>query len=401
VPQQLKKQDRISDLFIVQDEIDDIKGSVARVYSAEDLKGRTEQSSPAFKVLRHEHLDLPEAKRAEKYEAFNREAELLYQLRGNPHVMGLYGLGYLKEPGTNPIQQYEVVAELTHKDLNEKTVARFRTLQAEAIANNWRPYLVLERLPKKYSLQYLLTRNMRMERHGRSFRLPMFEAIELTLQLADLLVELHDKDIIYWDAKPAHAYWTGQKLILIDWNVSYPLTPENMKRAGGSNESELKELDVLILGRRFIYPAFIGRDFRGVPLESQATPYGSIVKEMHAFYFQGDVSLHGYEDKLDAPIRDFLARVVQSNQFFSAVELQTDLRRSVARLGWPIDDETDENMSQYYERKKKIIANLRASHDALEEAWWEVRKLHKEFPGEDTKYLFDHIRELFKSSEIP
>jgi hypothetical protein len=402
VPEKLVKQDKIADHYIIQDEIDDIKGSVARVYAVEDLQGKTKQRNPAFKVLRHEHLELPETRRAEKYEAFNREAELLYLLRDNPHVMGIYGLGYLKESSTNPNHQYEVVEDFLRKELNEKTIKQFRSLQSEAMANGWRPYLILECLPKKNSLQYLLTRNMKMEKHGRNFRLPMFEALELTLQLADLLVKLHHQDIIYWDAKPAHAYWNGQKLVLIDWNVSYPLTPENMKRAGGGSETELKELDVLILGRRFIYPAFIGRDFRGVPLESQATPYGSIVKEMHAFFYQGEVSLHGYEDKLDAPVREFLSRVVQSDQFESAEQLRTSLRRSVATLGWPVENEpTNEKMSQYYEKKKRIIANLRTSHDALQEAWWEVRELHKEFPGEDTKYLFNHIRELFKLSEIP
>ena len=105
--QELRKQVKIADHYIVQDEIDDIKGSVARVYAVEDLKGKTAQQNPAFKVLRHEHLELPEARRAEKYEAFNREAELLYLLRDDPNVMGIYGLGYLKEPSPNPGHHYE------------------------------------------------------------------------------------------------------------------------------------------------------------------------------------------------------------------------------------------------------------------------------------------------------
>ena len=85
--QKLVKQDKIADHYIIQDEIDDIKGSVARVYAVEDLQGKTKQRNPAFKVLRHEHLELPETRRAEKYEAFNREAELLYLLRDNHYSL--------------------------------------------------------------------------------------------------------------------------------------------------------------------------------------------------------------------------------------------------------------------------------------------------------------------------
>jgi hypothetical protein len=231
----------------------------------------------------------------------------------------------------------------------------------------------------------------------------MIEAVEYSLQLVDLLVKLHSMDIIYWDAKPAHAYWDGQKLTLIDWNVSYPLTPENIKRAGGSNSpSELKELDLLITGRKFIYPAFIGREFLGNPMTSEGTPDGSRVKEMHAFFYQGEVSLQGYEGKLDGVIRDFLTQVVQSNHFKSAEQLCETLKCRAVQLGWVFEDkDTDVEQIQYLERKRNVVTHLRTVHQNLAAALQEVRRLEREDPGEDTRYLAQKVRELFKSSDVP
>lgn len=390
--QELEKSDRIADHYLIGERIDDVKGSLARVYSAYNL--HEDKREIAFKVMRHEFLDLSptntEVQRRERYEAFNREAELLHLLHDDERVMELYEVGYFWETANANLTQYDGLKLALD-------VKQFRERQAEAITKGWLPYLALKRYPRTNSLQYLLSKK------GRQVRLPMIEAVEYSLQLVDLLVKLHSMDIIYWDAKPAHAYWDGQKLTLIDWNVSYPLTPENIKRAGGSNSpSELKELDLLIAGRKFIYPAFIGREFLGNPMTSEGTPDGSRVKEMHAFFYQGEVSLQGYEGKLDGVVRDFLTQVVQSNHFKSAEQLCETLKCRAVQLGWVFEDkDTDVEQIQYLERKRIVVTHLRTVHQNLAAALQEVRRLERENPGEDTRYLAQKVRELFKSSDVP
>lgn len=392
MPRNLRSEDRVGWRYKIEESIDDIAGSLARVYGAQELEG--EQRQVALKVLRPEHLELPEADRLEKYEAFNREAELLHLLQDDERVMDLYEVGYLWE-ATGGAYDFDARAL-------EMDVDRFRGLQKEALARGWLPYLIVKRYPRTNSLQYLLGKK------GRQIRLPMVEAVDLALQLADLVVKLHTDiklhpdTIIYWDAKPAHLFWDGQKLVLIDWNVSYPLTEENRRRAGGGAVEELKELDLLILGRKFIYPAFIGREFQGRPLESEGTPYGNKVRELHAFYYQGEVSLQGYEDRLDPPVRNFLTRVVQSSRFKTAKQLQQSLQHCAVELGWQFDGaQPDNDLIRSLERKRKVIAHLRTAHQALEDALQELRQFEREFPGEDTKYLSQKVRELFKGSDIP
>ena len=390
----LQSGDNIGHRYKIEEEIDEVKGSVARVYGAEELQG--EQRQVAFKVLRCEHLELPEIDRIEKYEAFNREAELLHLLRDDERVMDLFEVGYLWETSTD-----EASHEYNGRSL-ALNVKEFRALQQEAVDRGWRPYLIARRYPKTNSLQYLLGKK------GRDIRLPMIEAVELSLQLVDLAVKLHTdvklhpETIIYWDAKPAHAYWDGSRLILIDWNVSYPLTQENRRRAGGGNPDELKELDLLILGRKLIYPAFIGREFQGKPVESEGTPFGNRVRELHAFFYQGEVSLQGYEEKLDPPVRNFLTRVVQSNRFKNAKQLQQSLQYCAVQLGWRFGDQQPaDGLARSLEHKKKVITHLRTAHEALDNALQELRQFERDFPGEDTKYLSQKVRELFKSSDIP
>lgn len=389
-PRNLTSGDQIGDQYKIDGPIDEVEGSVARVYGVQQLRGPEQQV--ALKVLRPEHLELSEKERIEKYEAFNREAELLHLLRNDERVMDLFEVGYLWERNGDKY-------DLRNLGLD---VEKFRALQAEAMTKGWRPYLALRQYPWSNSLQYLLSKK------GRSVRLPMVEAMDLSLQLIDLVYQLHNDaklhpyTIVYWDAKPAHAFWDGKKVTLIDWNVSYPLTPENRRRAGGGNPDELKELDLLILGRKLIYPAFIGREFQGNPVESKGTPYGNIVRDLHAFNYNGDVSLHGYEEKLDGPVRNFLTRVVQSHRFRNAGQLQESLQHCAVQLGWQFGDQKPDNgLARSLEHKRKVIDHLRTAHSSLESALQELRKFERDFPGEDTRYLSQKVRELFKGSDIP
>ena len=380
----LRRADQIGDLYIIERGIDVPAGSRARVYAAQDLKA---ERDVAFKVLRYEHLGAAETKRRLQYEAFSREAELLTMFQADERVMELYEMGYLWEKSGADSKLYEV------EDLGQNVEA-FRELQEEAIFQRWRPYLILKRYPHQHSLHHLVVHN------PRKARLPMIEAIDLSLQLTDLLVKIHQHDIIYWDAKPAHAYWDGKMLLLIDWNLSFPLTEENIRRLRGTKES-LKKQDLVILGRQFIYPAFTGLDFQGRRLLSSGTLSEQTVTEKYGYDYHGDVPLYGCE-YFDAPIRDFLGRVVQSDQYASAVELRQDLEGCAVQLGWNFaDKQADPKATQSLAHKRQALQHLREAHRAINKAIDEMDKAHDTFSGVDTQYLVEQVEKLFKSSFLP
>lgn len=299
---------RVGELYAVHEPIDRPQGSFARVYLADDLHdGR----QVAFKVLRAEHLILTGKSREDKYQAFVNEAQLLSVLEDDEHVMHLYGFGYLKSgPGKDftpiPCSQDEFAGRVQ-----------------EAIASNWRPYLSLQLMSSKDSLFRLINQNS----HG--WRLPTEEALKLSIQLAELYARIHEKHIIYWDAKPEHAYWQreDQRVVLIDWNVSrYLLEKES--------DSKRKQ-DVLQLGQGILFPAFIGLDFQtGKTPEAKPTSTFNGVRQRYVL--DKPVDFYSQEEWLDGPVKQVLQRIVARNGYQSADDLLIDLQECALDLGWEL-----------------------------------------------------------------
>jgi hypothetical protein len=301
--------------------------------------------------------------------------------------MELYEMGYLWEDitGANGVYDAESVGQDWEAYLH---------LQEKAIALNWRPYLILKRYPPEHSLHHLVVHNPRRA------RLPMIEAIDLSLQLTDLIVKVHQLEIIYWDAKPAHAYWDGQNLILIDWNLSFPLNEENVRRLRGTPET-LKQKDLVILGRQFIYPAFTGLDFQGGVSSSAGTLSEQTVAEKFGYDYQGEVPLYGCEH-FDAPIRTFLSRVVQSDQYLSAAELRRDLENCAVKLGCSFEHkQADPKAAEALAHKRKALQHLREAQRSMIEAIDEIDQAHALQAGMDTEHLVEQVEKLYKSSFLP
>jgi serine/threonine protein kinase len=384
MPRDLRRKDQIAKLFTIEEPIDVPAGSRARVYAAHDIKN---DRNVAFKVLRVEHLEQPEEKRRIQYEAFTREAEILLSFQDDSRVMEMYEMGYIWDERDGDGTVYE--AESVGLNLTD-----YQDLQHKAIALGWRPYLILKRYPPEHSLHHLVVHNPRRA------RLPMIEAIDLTLQLTDLIMEVHRRGIIYWDAKPAHAYWDSENLVLIDWNLSFPLTEENVRRLRGTEES-LKQKDLVILGRQFIYPAFTGLDFQGDVSSSAGTLSEQTVAEKFGYDYKGDVPLYGCEH-FDAPVRNFLGRVVQSDQYINALDLRRDLEDCAVKLGWSFEHkEADPRAAQALAHKRKALLYLREAQRAMIEAIDEIDQSHALQGGMDTDHLVEQVEKLYKSSFLP
>lgn len=377
-----KRGDKLGEMYRLERAIDAPAGSFARVYGAQDL---AHDRNIAVKVMRAKHLELPAAEMEQRFEAFNREAELLTKFEDDDRVMNIFDAGYLWRSHL----LYEVCSL-------GKDVEQYRALRGEAMEKGWLPYLALQRFPSGDSLHQLVVHN------PRGVRLPMIEAIDLTLQLTELLIKIHAHDIVYWDAKPAHAFWNGEQLTLIDWNVSYPLTETYMNQLGGTKE-ELKQQDLLILGRQFIYPAFIGLDFQtGLQPPSAGTTSPKVVKETQSYYYRGEVPLYGHERYLDPPIQEFLTRVVQSDEFTTATDLREDLENYAVQLGWSFKGKyPDGKAAESLAHKRNALKQLRIAHEAINHAIDEIDNAHNAFAGDDTQHLVEQTEAMFKRSVMP
>jgi len=381
---------QIGGRYVIKESIDRPEGSFARVYSAQDLRNG---ATVAAKILREEHLLLPEERLRSKYIAFKREADLLAGLQEDARVMRLHSMGYLWKNGAADGGSYEAL------ESDPASYREFAGLMEEAIARGWRPYLVLERYPAQNSLHQLVTYN------PRGLRLPQVEALDLALQLVGLMVKLHAQGVVYWDAKPAHAFWDGKQLVLIDWNVSFRLDDTDSLQSMGITPEQALRDDPLIAAREFVYPAFVGLDFRtGSRPKSPGTPSALRVRARAAYEHTGDVPLYGVERYLDAPVREFLSRAVQSNQFACVNELWESLTDCAVQLGWRFEDkEPDPDAAQALLHKRRALACLQDIGDRLREAHEELARAHEVFPGRspDTEYLLDASDRLWRSTVLP
>jgi hypothetical protein len=282
---------------------------------------------------------------------------------------------------------------------NGASSQEFEGHMGKAMAKGWRPYLVLERYPAQNSLHQLVTYN------PRGLRLPQVEALDLSLQLVRLLVRLHSIGVVYWDAKPAHAFWDGKQLVLIDWNVSFRLDDVASLRSVGITPEQALRDDPLIAAREFIYPAFVGLDFRtGGRPESPGTPSASLVRSRAAYEHTGQVPLYGVERHLDAPVRDFLSRAVRSDQFECVKDLWDSLKACAVQLGWRFSDkEPDPLAAQALLHKRRALACLEDVGDRLREANEELARAHEVFPGrsQDTQFLLDACDRLWRDTVLP
>ncbi len=387
MPKELRTGGRIGDLYKIGRAIDRPAGHFARTFAARDLRS---DQDVAFKILRRQHLDLPEDQCLARYEAFAREVDLLTALQEDERVINLYDTGYVAPPSDEAATRYKA------RSIGPNLIA-FRALMKEAYAKKWRPYLTLQILPARRSLHNMVINNQR------GLALPMVEAIDLSLQLVDLLVKIHAQDIVYFDAKPAHLYWDGQQASLIDWNVSFRLDEDPLSHFG-QPAAQLKAQDVVIIGREFIYPAFIGLDFRsGKKPPSVATPSAQQIQADRAYDYQGNVSLYGHERTLDEAVQIFLKRVVQSQIYENAEALREDLENCALQLGWSFTHKKPNRQAALaLAHKRRAVKHLREAQNALTAAVDALEASNKALTGNaDTNHLLTQTDQFLEQSVLP
>jgi hypothetical protein len=125
------------------------------------------------------------------------------------------------------------------------------------------------------------------------------------------------------------------------------------------------------------------------------------VAEKFGYDYKGDVPLYGCEH-FDAPVRNFLGRVVQSDQYINALDLRRDLEDCAVKLGWSFEHkEADPRAAQALAHKRKALLYLREAQRAMIEAIDEIDQSHALQGGMDTDHLVEQVEKLYKSSFLP
>ncbi|HML20453.1 MAG TPA: hypothetical protein PKD09_02320 [Aggregatilinea sp.] len=317
-------------------------GHYARVLDADSLDLN---ETVAFKVMRPEHLGADGAPRWEA-RAFINEADLLVKMASSPATVRFLDCGYLSADGERP-EGGDIISFGTD-------VAAFREHLYPYIAQNWRPYLALENLPRHENLFYQMKPNTPNNRR----RLPTEEGIDLAMQFAEFLRVAHEQSIVYLDHKLEHVYWDGETLRVIDLNSS------QLIQAGTHtlDQSLMQDIHNLCVG--ILYPVFTGLS----PQKGTLMPQPASQSEVEHRYSDVNDLDFGVEPTLSQAIQDVLQRGARRDMP-NVRTFVTGLERAALRHGWELPGQhTSPALRDARSRMRLGLAELREGQEALRRA---------------------------------
>ena len=330
----------LDDLYRIGNYIDTFAlGHYARVLEANDrVNGRT----VAFKVMRPEHLSDDATPRWEA-RAFVNEADLLDRLAPTGASVKLYDCGYLSASGERP-DGGQILSLGTN-------IATFRENLYPYIAQQWRPYLALELLPRHQNLFYLMKPS---SANGRR-RLPTEEGIDLAMQFASFLREAHDQRIVYLDHKLEHVYWDGQTLRVIDFNSS------QLVETGTHTVDQHLMQDVHNLCVGILYPVFTGLS----PQKGALVPQPASQNEVKQRYANVNNLDFGVEPTLSPALQDLLQQGARQ-ELPTVRDFVAGLQHVAGRHGWELPgSHTVPALREAREQVRAGLSHLRDGQDAL------------------------------------
>jgi serine/threonine protein kinase len=331
----------VTDLYLIGNAIDTFApGHYARVYEATD---RRDSQPCAFKIMRAEHLAADEQPKWEAM-AFINEADLLVRMSTVPAVMRLYDCGYVRSSDDNIRMSW---IESFGLDLDQFRKSIFRLP-----AQQWRPYLALEPLPRQHNLLYVMKPNA----PGARWRLPTEEGIDLAYQFADVLRAAHRQNVVYLDHKLEHLYWDGSKLRIIDWNSSR-LVENGPQVLAQRIADDLHNLCVGVL-----YPIFTGQS----PMKGTLRPLPADQATVDSRYAEIKTLDFSPEPTLSARLQTLLQRGAD-RQVASIDQLASELSGIALEFGWNAPP-SRASRSEARKHLRDGLARLRQGHDLIREA---------------------------------
>lgn len=327
----------LNELFELGNFIDSFAlGHYARVLDAIDK--RTHRPV-AFKIMRTEHRN-PDGAPKWEAQAFVHEARLLSMLAEHPTPMNFYDCGYISSN-----EDYPASGEIVSYG---DDIHGFSSTLYETNSAGWRPYLVLENLPRNNSLLYLM-----QAKKGQRRRLPTEEGIDLAIQFGHLLQYAHERGITYMDHKLEHIYWDGHTLRVIDWNSS-----KLIDNAANLEQERQKDIHNLCVG--VLYPIFTGLSSK----RGMLRPQPGNRAEVNARYSDVTELDFGVEPTLSNAVINLLESGARQ-QVGSADEFLSKVERAAMRFGW---DGSSPVLTDARDQMREALVKLRYAEDLVRES---------------------------------
>lgn len=327
---------------------------------------------------------------ARVWQQFRLEIGLLLLL-DDPVFNRLVDYGYLSDSVTERPRHGEILSYSGNPDGFAADMQRFYHA-------GWRPYLAIERLDWSHCLLNLI---LGTDGQGqRPLRLPTMEGLQLSLQFAQLLMRMHDQNVVYWDHKPEHAFWDGAQLRIIDLNVSRRLDDS----LSPASVAQAKRYDVhhMIVG--VLYTVFSGRDYRflqqGAP---KVVPMSPATVDQR---FAGVSALDfGMAEGLNPAVIDLLTQYVLSDDAgLSAASFLTDLSEVAATCGVSLNANADlplNTVNAAYHTAEGLSA-LREAQAKIEQARQHFMNAHMlNAADSDSERLYREASEFFRHRILP
>ena len=235
-------------------------GSSARVFKLNYAPLSGEYSNfPAIKVMRPDKI---------KYALplFESEARILHALHDVPGVTPLLGTGFLQvSDGQWPDEIAPLSTSLAVKASGAALAGEadlfaldeinsFLSQLQDRVTNGWLAFFVL---PRRWEDNLYLRCDAGYTRgeYHRSFSVK--EALQVALQICDILAAAHDQGIVYLDHKILHFYWNQprKQVYVLDWNIGRIIS--------NGNSQEIYAFDVLQFSARALHHLMTGRQASG------------------------------------------------------------------------------------------------------------------------------------------
>jgi hypothetical protein len=325
----------------------------------------------AFKLMRHDLLDLLDGKRV-GLQRFENELRILLEITGDKTVPSaitwVYDSGFVdaelskglrnlrhKDERLNPTPDLEIIS--TGTDIQK--FLEMKSILMEQEPNRWLPYLVVDLAPYNDSL----SRQIKTQTAGKTpnlYALPVNTIVEMSLHLLDVMDYLHRKfGIAYIDWKPEHIYWSeaSKQLKLIDWNVITQL------EGGLEEKQKIIREDIRMFSGAALYCSLALTDPE--ELKKPIGPVPNMPEEKIPVilprYWTDKPNFYQREEILDEKIKQIVQKALDPNQGFnSPQELKNILLQYLGKnyrqterdliTGLPYD------AVQYFRRARSYIA---------------------------------------------
>jgi serine/threonine protein kinase len=286
--------------------VPEARGSSARVFSVmlSQPTGRPVQA--ALKIMRPDKANyaLP---------LFWEEVQILSILQDTSGIVHALECGFIKVDGYQELPGESLFlnagalsGEVIRYSLDSADL--YLEELADRAASGWLPYIALEKVKQAECLLLACDEGYTKGRY-----MHVESAVQITIQICEILQAAHERDIVYRDHKILHYYWDPieHRVSMIDWNVAKWYTD-------GLSKAE-KLFDLVQLGARGLHHLFTGRPAPG------ALPVGPTRPEEVELAPHSYAPAWTYDDKqrLSLEIRDILAALLTGG-YESAAQLRED-----------------------------------------------------------------------------